>query len=67
MKLYGHSRVKKIAYDNDIRYFEMVWSAQEQVIVVPLMACNATVDIKSMETVEAEMPEAFWNWLNSAA
>ncbi|OFC71992.1 hypothetical protein [Alteromonas confluentis] len=67
MKLYGHGRVKKIAYDDDIRYFEMDWSAQEQVIEVPLMACNATVDIKSMETVEAEMPEAFWNWLNSAA
>ena len=54
MKIHGHGRIKKIAHDNDeIRYFE-----------VPLMGCNSTVDIKTMETVEEEMPVLFWQWLN---
>lgn len=65
MKLYGYGRIKRIAYDEEnTRYFEMDWSAQEQEIEVPLMGCNSTVDVKSMLEVEKQMPDNFWQWLN---
>ncbi len=64
MRLYGHGRVKSIAYDDDnIRYLIMDWSEQEEVIEVPLMACNSTVDVKTVEVVRDEMPEEFYSWL----
>ena len=66
MKLYGHGRVASVAYDeNNIRYLNMEWSKQEYVIEVPLMGCNSTVDIKSIEAVEGEMPEEFYQWLQA--
>jgi len=64
MRLYGHGRVKKISYyENNKRYLEMDWSNQEEVIEVPLMGANATVNIKSIEIVEEAMPEEFFDWL----
>ncbi len=64
MKLYGHGRVKGINYDeNNIRYLEMNWSHQEEIIEVPLMGANSTVDIKSMTLVEEQMPDSFFSWL----
>lgn len=64
MQLYGHGRVTGVKYDpNGNRYLLLSWSSQEQVIEVPLMACNSTVDIKTIEQVEAEMPESFYTWL----
>lgn len=66
MKLYGFGRVKRIAYDQDnTRYFDMDWSTQESEIEVPLMGCNSTVDVKSMNEVEKHMPPSFWAWLNA--
>ncbi|MCL1043711.1 hypothetical protein L2712_18965 [Shewanella marisflavi] len=66
MKLYGHGRVNGIAYDEDqVRYLKMGWSNQEEIIEVPLMGCNSTVDIKTIEAVEDEMPEEFYTWLKS--
>lgn len=66
MKLYGHGRVNSVAYDeNNIRYLIMDWSGQENEIEVPLMGCNSTVDIKSIEAVEDEMPEEFYEWLKA--
>lgn len=65
MKLYGHGRVNSIAYDEKGRRFlKMDWSAQNLVIEVPLMGCNSTVDIRSIETVHQEMPEEFYQWIN---
>jgi hypothetical protein len=50
MKLYGRGRVTKVCYDEEsVRYLEVDWSNQEEIIKVPLMGCNSTVDIKSME------------------
>lgn len=64
MKLYGYGRVKDIAYDvENVRYLVMDWSAQTDIIEVPLMGANSTVDIKSMEIVEGEMPNEFYTWL----
>lgn len=64
MKLYGHGRVKSIAHDEDNnRYLIMDWSKQEDIIEVPLMACNSTVDVKSIDSVNDVMPEEFFEWL----
>ena len=64
MRLFGHGRVKSVAYDeNGLRYLVMNWSPQERVIEVPLMGAFSTVNIKSIEAVEDEMPEEFWRWL----
>lgn len=66
MRLFGHGRVTGVAYDEEgHRYLKMNWSAQEQVIEVPLMGCNYTVDVRSIEQVEAEMPAEFYDWLKS--
>lgn len=66
MKLYGHGRVKSISYDeNSRKYLNMDWSEQEGIIEVPLMGCNSTVDIRSMEAVEGEMPEEFYTWVSA--
>lgn len=65
MRLYGHGRVSGVKYDSENnRYLEVNWSPQEQVIEVPLMGCNSTVDVKTIEQVEAEMPSEFYLWLN---
>jgi hypothetical protein len=64
MKLFGHGEVASIKFDeDDIRYLKMDWSDQEDIIEVPLMACNSTVDIKTIEQLEPEMPEQFFKWL----
>lgn len=63
MKLYGHGRVTGVGYDDDsIRFLKVDWSSQDEVIEVPLMGCNSTVDIKNIEVVESEMPEEFYRW-----
>lgn len=66
MKLYGHGRVSGIAYDDkQVRYLKMDWSDQEETIEVPLMGCNSTVDIRTIEVVENEMTEEFYTWLKA--
>jgi hypothetical protein len=65
MKLYGHGRVRGIQYDESgNRYLAMNWSAQDRVIEVPLMACNSTIDVRTMAQVETAMPDSFWHWIN---
>jgi len=64
MGLYGHGRVNSVAYDeNNIRYLNVDWSKQDSMIIVPLMGCNSTVDIKSIDKVEDSMPDEFYEWL----
>jgi hypothetical protein len=49
------------------RVLKVDWSSQEQVIEVPLMGCNATIDIRDSDKVRAEMPAKFFEWLNHGA
>jgi hypothetical protein len=66
MKLYGHGRVTALATDeNNVRFLQMEWSAQNSEIEVPLLGCNSTVDIRTMDVVEAEMPAEFFQWLKN--
>lgn len=64
MRLYGHGRVAGVKHDvDDDRYLLMDWSDQNQVIEVPLMGCNSTVEVRTIEQVEEAMPAAFFDWL----
>lgn len=68
MILHGHGRVARVEVDaQDHHTLIMNWSDQNSVIEVPLMGCNSTVDIKSIEAVEAEMPPEFFKWLEKAS
>jgi hypothetical protein len=44
----------------------MDWSQQQTVIEVPLMGCNSTVDIRTTEQVESQMPPEFFDCLGNA-
>lgn len=64
MRIYGHGRVTGFGHnDHDGRFLRIDWSTQNKEIIVPLMGCNSTVNLKSVEKVEAEMPDAFFDWL----
>lgn len=64
MRLYGFGRVSGVKYDEkDRRYLEMRWSDQKEELEVPLMACNDTVNVRTLGQVEAEMPPEFFRWL----
>lgn len=64
MRIYGHGRVRATRTGEDgRRVLEMAWSAQDEVMEVPLMGCDSTVNLRSLETVEAEMPPQFFQWL----
>ena len=43
----------------------MGWSTQKEIIEVPLMACNSTVDIRTIEQVKDVMPDEFYQWLEN--
>ena len=67
MELYGYGYVTCVAYDEkNIRYLKMDWSKQDAIIEVPLLGCNSTVDIRSVDKVNDEMPEEFFEWLTQA-
>jgi len=66
MEVSGHGRVKSISQDEKgHNHLIMNWSDQQKTIEVPLMGCFSTVNIKSMEKVEEQMPEEFFEWLNN--
>ena len=68
MRVYGYGLVTGITKDNKgNRVLKVDWSSQEQVIEVPLMGCNATIDIRDSDKVRAEMPAKFVEWLNHGA
>jgi hypothetical protein len=67
IQLFGHGRVIGIKHDTaGHRYLEMNWAAQQRIIEVPLMGCNSTVDVRSIEQVETQMPPEFYGWLGEA-
>ncbi|MBN9433720.1 MAG: hypothetical protein J0I45_14905 [Bosea sp.] len=61
MRLYGHGRVSEVLTIGG--RLGVQWNTDAGEIVIPLMGCNGTVDIRSIETVEAEAPQEFWDWL----
>ena len=66
MKLFGFGKIKARIHSQDgaISY-KLTWNSQKETIEVPLMGCNATVNIRSLEVVERDMPTEFWDWLSS--
>jgi TPR repeat protein len=68
MRVYGYGLVTGITKDDKgNRVLKVDWSSQEQVIEVPLLGCNATIDIRDIDKVRADMPDAFFEWLNQGA
>lgn len=66
MTLFGHGRVVELL--NTVtgdRILKMNWSNQHEVIEVPLLACNETVNVKSPSQVDGVMPQFFWDWLRT--
>jgi hypothetical protein len=64
MTLYGHGRVKAICFNDDnIKYLKMDWSKQDQIIEVPLLGANSTIDVKSASDIAKHMPDEFFDWL----
>jgi hypothetical protein len=64
MLVSGHGRVTGLRRDEEgRRYLEMAWAPQEEVLEVPLMGCNSTIDVRSIDAGEAQMPGAFFDWL----
>lgn len=67
MQLFGHGVVKKLleTEHSQPQYLRVDWFKPDANIEVPLMGCNSTVDVRSIAEVEKNMPDAFWDWLNS--
>lgn len=42
------------------------WKITDDPLEVPLLGCNSTVNIRSIEQVDENMPEEFWQWLKKA-
>lgn len=69
MRLYGHGRAASTPrQQGGILIVDVDWSAQDQVIEVPLMGCNTTIDVRSLDALRQHaMPEAFYDWLRDEA
>lgn len=65
MRLFGHGIVKRVVQSKatEKQYLRVDWFKPETEIEVPLMGCNSTVDIRSIDVVEKSMPPEFWDWL----
>lgn len=67
MKLFGHGVVKRVVDSkaSEKQYLRVDWFKPETEIEVPLMGCNSTVDVRSIDVVEGSMPAEFWDWMKS--
>jgi len=64
MELFGFGQITNRRVDAEgYTYFEMDWKDQSEVLLVPLMGCNSTVNLRSLQEVEKNMPQEFWAWL----
>ena len=65
MKISGHGKITERVESRKTNklYFRVDWRVPEEFLIVPLMGCNATVNPRSIESVETDMPEDFWEWL----
>lgn len=61
MRLYNRGKVSEVVQRG--RLLKVDWQADCREILVPLMGCNSTVDLKSINTVEQSVAEEFWRWL----
>jgi len=65
MKLYRCGKVKNVLIRG--RSLEVDWAKSDEIVEVPLMGCNSTVDVRSFERLKDEMPKEFWAWLNQGS
>ena len=69
MRLFGHGTVKRViqAKASGKQYLRLDWFKPESELEVPLMGCNSTVDVRSIEVVEKSMHPEFWEWMKSGS
>ena len=71
MRLYGYGRVNGIKHEPGgpflDRYLEVAWSEQTTLIDVPLLGCNATINLRDVDDVNKKMPAEFFEWLGVEA
>lgn len=67
MRLYGHGRARSTArMQGGVLLIDVQWSLQAEVIEVPLLGCNTTVDVRSLEVLRSQgMPPGFFEWLKT--
>lgn len=46
-------------------YFYVDWHSHSEYLIVPALGSRSTVDVRTPETVENNMPKEFWAWLSS--
>ena len=46
-------------------YFRVDWTVPEEFLIVPLLGCNSTVNVRTREDLEDSMPLEFWEWLKT--
>jgi hypothetical protein len=65
MKIHAHGKITKRETSDITKkiYFRVDWRVPKEFLIVPLMACNSTVNPRSIENVERAMHEDFWAWL----
>ncbi len=66
MRLFGHGEVTAIDFTPEGRRFLRVrWHPDDSVIEVPLLGCNATVNVRNAAAVLDKMPEEFRRWFKA--
>ena len=46
-------------------YFYVDWHTHSEYLIVPALGSRSTIDVRTLEMVEAAMPPEFWTWLSS--
>ena len=65
MKLFGHGRVLNVEYSPEgRRLLKMDWHPSKEIIEVPLMGCNSTVNLRKISVVSQRMPLEFHRWID---
>lgn len=68
MRIHAWGKVTKLRDSRaSNRWLEMNWIVTDDPIIVPLMGCNATVNVRTLEQVEEAMPPEFWEWLEQTS
>lgn len=64
---YGEVTESAISKSTGLTYHRVNWKIKDEPIIVPLLGCNATVNIRSITQVDEGMTPEFWDWLKQAA
>ena len=64
---YGEVTESAISKSTGLTYHRVDWKIKDKPILVPLLGCNPTVNVRSITQVDEGMTQEFWDWLKQAA